>query len=225
MSIVAGIDFGTQSVRVSIIDSERGRLGSGVATYPLHRRREDPDYAAQSHADHLTALESATRQAIASAGINGHDIAAVAVDTTGSTIVPLDERLKPLDDYYLWCDHRSWREAAEITTEPVTPIVQGEPATAEAGPIKIGLIAPFSGAFAGMGKQVEGGVRAYLDQHGSKVAGREIELLVKDVTGVAPDVAKSLAQGLLVRDKVDFLAGFVLTLAAAPASTPVEATR
>ena len=40
MSIVAGIDFGTQSVRVSIVDSERGRLGSGVATYPLHRRRE-----------------------------------------------------------------------------------------------------------------------------------------------------------------------------------------
>jgi L-ribulokinase len=115
MSIVAGIDFGTQSVRVSIIDSDRGRLGSGVATYPLHRRREDPDYAAQSHADHLTALETAMRQAIASAGINGRDVAALAVDTTGSTIVPLDERLQPLDDYYLWCDHRSWREAAEIT--------------------------------------------------------------------------------------------------------------
>lgn len=115
MSTVAGIDFGTLSVRVSIIDSERGRLGSGVATYPLHRRREDPDYAAQSHVDHLTALESAMRHAIASAGINGHEVAALAVDTTGSTIVPLDERLQPLDDYYLWCDHRSWREAAEIT--------------------------------------------------------------------------------------------------------------
>jgi len=115
MSIVAGIDFGTQSVRVSIIDSDRGRLGSGVATYPLHRRRDDPDFAAQSHADHLTSLETAMRQALASSGINGRDVTALAVDTTGSTIVPLDERLEPLDDYYLWCDHRSWREAAEIT--------------------------------------------------------------------------------------------------------------
>ncbi|HVJ69833.1 MAG TPA: FGGY family carbohydrate kinase, partial [Caulifigura sp.] len=115
MSIVAGIDFGTQSVRVSIIDSDRGRLGSGVATYPLHRRREDPDYAAQSHANHLAGLESAMRQAVASAGISGLEIAAIAVDTTGSTVVPLDEELQPLDDYYLWCDHRSWREAAEIT--------------------------------------------------------------------------------------------------------------
>ena len=115
MSTVAGIDFGTQSVRVSIIDSDRGRLGSGVAAYPLHRRREDPDYAAQSHSDHLAALETAMRQAIACAGINGRDVAALAVDTTGSTIVPLDEQLQPLDDYYLWCDHRSWREAAEIT--------------------------------------------------------------------------------------------------------------
>ena len=103
--------------------------------------------------------------------------------------------------------------------------LQPAPAAAEAGPIKIGLIAPFSGAFAGMGKQVEGGVRAYLDQHGSKVAGREIQLLVKDVTGVAPDVAKNLAQGLLVRDKVDFLAGFVLTpnaLAVAPLASEAK---
>jgi len=115
MSVVAGIDFGTQSVRVSIIDSERGRLGTGTATYPLHRRREDPDFATQSHADHLTALESAMQQAIASAGIDGHDVAALAVDTTGSTIVPLDDHLQPLDDYYVWCDHRAWREAAAIT--------------------------------------------------------------------------------------------------------------
>src|SRR4051812_47114803 len=85
------------------------------------------------------------------------------------------------------------------------------PVAALMGPIKIGLIAPFSGPFAGAGKQIEGGVRAYLEVHGSKVSGREIELLVKDVTGVAPDVAKSLAQGLIVRDNVDFLAGFVLT--------------
>jgi branched-chain amino acid transport system substrate-binding protein len=98
------------------------------------------------------------------------------------------------------------------------------PATAS-GPIKIGLLAPFSGLFAGSGKQMEGGVRAYLEQRGNKVAGREIEVLVKDTTGPAPDVAKSLAQGLIVRDKVDFLAGFVLTpnaLAVAPLATEAK---
>ena len=53
MSIVAGVDFGTLSVRVSIFDSERGRLGAGVAEYPLLRKKEDPDHATQSHADHM----------------------------------------------------------------------------------------------------------------------------------------------------------------------------
>lgn len=99
------------------------------------------------------------------------------------------------------------------------------PAAAATGPIKIGLLAPFSGLFAGSGKQMEGGVKAYLEQHGNRVAGREIEVLVKDTTGPAPDVAKSLAQGLIVRDKVDFLAGFVLTpnaLAVAPLATEAK---
>src|SRR3954463_5467459 len=101
MSIVAGIDFGTQSVRVSVFHGDRGRLGAGVAAYPLHRRRDDPDYAAQTPAHHLSALESAMAQAIAAAGIHGKEIEALAVDTTGSTIVPVDEHLQPLDDYYL----------------------------------------------------------------------------------------------------------------------------
>ncbi len=115
MAIVAGVDFGTLSVRVSIVDSKRGRIGSGVAEYPLHRRKEDPDYATQSHADHMRALEQATRAALASAAVEGAAVEALALDTTGSTVVPLDENLEPIDDYYLWCDHRAWREAAEIT--------------------------------------------------------------------------------------------------------------
>ena len=115
MAIVAGVDFGTLSVRVSIVDSERGRLGSGVGEYPLHRKREDPDHATQSHADHMSALVTATQAALASAGVKGSDIKALAIDTTGSSVVPVTEDLTPLDDYYLWCDHRAWREAAEIT--------------------------------------------------------------------------------------------------------------
>ena len=115
MAIVAGVDFGTLSVRVSIVDSEKGRLGSGVGDYPLHRRREDPDYATQSHADQMNALVAATAMALAAAGVQGKDVLAIALDTTGSSVIPVDENLQPLDDYYLWCDHRAWREAALIT--------------------------------------------------------------------------------------------------------------
>lgn len=115
MAIVAGVDFGTLSVRVSIVDSARGRLGSGTAEYPLHRRKEDPDHATQSHADHLSALAEAMRKALAAAGVPGEDVEAIALDTTGSSVIPVDDKLEPLDDYYLWCDHRAWREAAEIT--------------------------------------------------------------------------------------------------------------
>ena len=115
MAIVAGVDYGTLSVRVSIVDSERGRLGSGVGEYPLHRRREDPDYATQSHADHMRALAEAMARALASAKVAGAAVEALAIDTTGSSVIPVDEHLDPIDDYYLWCDHRAWREAALIT--------------------------------------------------------------------------------------------------------------
>src|ERR1019366_7955740 len=115
MAIVAGVDFGTLSVRVSIVDSARGRLGSGVGEYPLHRKREDPDYATQSHADHMAALVVAMRNALADAGVPGSAVKSIALDTTGSSVIPVGEDLEPLDDYYLWCDHRAWREAQEIT--------------------------------------------------------------------------------------------------------------
>ncbi len=115
MAIVAGVDFGTLSVRVSLVDSERGMIGSASSEYPLHRKREDPDYATQSHADHMSALASATRLAIKEAGIRGDQVEAIALDTTGSSVIPVAGDLTPLDDYYLWCDHRAKQEAAEIT--------------------------------------------------------------------------------------------------------------
>ena len=115
--IVAGVDFGTLSVRVSIFEKEKGRLGSGVAEYPLHRKRSDPDYATQSHADHMQALTLAMKRALNDAKIDGSAIQAIALDTTGSSVIPVGKDLEPLDDYYLWCDHRAWREAAEITAK------------------------------------------------------------------------------------------------------------
>jgi L-ribulokinase len=115
MAIVAGVDFGTLSVRVSIVDSQRGRLGTAVEEYPLHRMREDPDFATQAHADHMRALAAATRMAVASAGISGEQVEAIALDTTGSSVVPVDAHMQPLNEYYLWCDHRAHEEAQQIT--------------------------------------------------------------------------------------------------------------
>jgi branched-chain amino acid transport system substrate-binding protein len=108
-------------------------------------------------------------------------------------------------------------------SEPATGTSE-KAASADAAPIKIGLIAPFSGQFAGLGAQVETGAKAWLDSHGGTMDGRKVELLVRDSTGV-PDVAKQLAQGLIVRDGVDFLAGFVLTpeaMAVAPLATEAK---
>jgi L-ribulokinase len=115
MAIVAGVDFGTLSVRVTLVDVARGRLGSGIAEYPLHRRKGDPDYATQSHEDHMRGLAEAMQRALTATRVNGDQVAALAIDTTGSSVIPVGENLEPLNEYYLWCDHRSWREAALIT--------------------------------------------------------------------------------------------------------------
>jgi L-ribulokinase len=115
MTVVAGVDFGTLSVRVSIVDSEKGTLASAVSEYPLHRKREDPELATQSHEVHMRALAAATREAVKQSGLPGGAIAAIALDTTGSSVIPVAADMTPLDEYYLWCDHRAKSEAAEIT--------------------------------------------------------------------------------------------------------------
>ena len=94
------------------------------------------------------------------------------------------------------------------------------PATA-ADPIKIGLILPMTGQSASTGRQIDAAVKLYLAQNGATVAGRPIEVIVKDDAGVA-DTTRRLAQELIVNDKVVALAGFGLTplaLATAPIAT------
>jgi branched-chain amino acid transport system substrate-binding protein len=89
-------------------------------------------------------------------------------------------------------------------------------------PVKVGMVIEASGPFADIGRQLLNGAKAYMKAHGDTVAGRRIELVVRDTTGAAPDVAKRHAQQLIVNDKVDFLAGFGLTpnaLAVAPLAT------
>jgi L-ribulokinase len=115
VSIVAGVDFGTLSVRISIFDKQRGKLGMATAEYPLHRSATDPNLATQSHDDQMNALTKAMHEAVKVSGIKGSDIRAIALDTTGSSIIPVGENLIPLGEYYLWADHRAAREAEQIT--------------------------------------------------------------------------------------------------------------
>ena len=94
-------------------------------------------------------------------------------------------------------------------------------ASAEEGKFKIGLILPMTGQQATTGRQIEAAARLYMAQNGDTVAGRKIELIVRDDTSI-PDVTKRLAQELVVNDKVNVLAGFGITpsaLATAPIAT------
>ena len=77
--------------------------------------------------------------------------------------------------------------------------------------VKIGLIMAYSGPFADTANQMQRGIDLYIAEHGDEVAGKKIELIKKDTGGPNPDVAKRLAQELVVRDGVDILAGFTLT--------------
>jgi branched-chain amino acid transport system substrate-binding protein len=94
-----------------------------------------------------------------------------------------------------------------------------------AEPVRIGLVIPLTGPFASTGRQLEAAVRLYMQRNGDTVAGQKLELIVKDDTGLAPETTKRLAQELVTREKVSFLAGFGLTplaLAAAPVATEAK---
>ena len=100
-----------------------------------------------------------------------------------------------------------------------------EAGTAQAqGTVKIGLIIPMTGPIASTGKQIDAAVRLYVAQHGTTVAGKKIEVILKD-DGAVPDNTKRIAQELIVNDKVSFIAGFGVTptaLAAAPLATQAK---
>ena len=108
--------------------------------------------------------------------------------------------------------------AAAVATVLATPAFAADP-------LKIGLILPLTGPFASTGKQIEAACRLYIAKNGDTVAGRKVELIVKDDTGLAPETTKRIAQELVVQDKVSVLAGFGLTplaLAAAPVATEAK---
>jgi branched-chain amino acid transport system substrate-binding protein len=115
---------------------------------------------------------------------------------------------------------------ATLAAMAFTGALAAVPGTAGAADtIKVGIIAEMTGAFADFGQQMTTGAKAYIKEHGDTVAGKKIELIVKDVGGPSPDVAKRLAQELVVQQNVDFIAGFGLTpnaLAVAPIATEAK---
>ncbi|WP_425109167.1 ABC transporter substrate-binding protein, partial [Bradyrhizobium sp.] len=89
---------------------------------------------------------------------------------------------------------------------------------------KIGLIVPMTGGQASTGKQIDNAVKLYMQQHGDTVAGKKIEVILKD-DAAQPDNTKRLAQELIVNDKVNVIAGFGVTpaaFAAAPLATQAK---
>lgn len=94
-------------------------------------------------------------------------------------------------------------------------LVVGTMASAHAAQtLKVGMVLPMSGPHSSYGQQILSGARLYLEQHGDVFGDRKVELIVKDDTGVAPDISRRVAQELLVKDEVDILAGFGFTPAA-----------
>ncbi|MGZ5182314.1 MAG: ABC transporter substrate-binding protein, partial [Ramlibacter sp.] len=97
----------------------------------------------------------------------------------------------------------------------------GSLAFAQGAPFKIGLILPMTGQQATTGRQIEAAAKLWMAQNGDTVAGRKVELIVKDDTSL-PDVTRRLAQELVVNEKVDVLAGMGITpsaMATAPIAT------
>lgn len=104
-------------------------------------------------------------------------------------------------------------------------LVAGAPAALAQDVVKVGMIVEMSGPFSEFGRQMQAGVKVYQEQFGEVVAGKRVEVIYKDTGGANPDVAKRLAQELVVRDKVQVLAGFGFTpnaMSVAPVATQAK---
>jgi len=110
------------------------------------------------------------------------------------------------------------------TAAVAAAFIAAVPAIAQT-PLRVGVVAEMSGPQAEYGLQITNGMKLYLREHGDVIAGRKIELVVRDVGGANPELAKRHAQELLVKEKVEFLAGFGFTpnaLAVAPLATEAK---
>jgi branched-chain amino acid transport system substrate-binding protein len=101
---------------------------------------------------------------------------------------------------------KSWALLGGLTVATLAPV-----SAVAQDVVKVGVISAYSGQFADTATQIDNGIKLYMKQKGDTVAGKKIEIIRKDTGGPNPDVAKRLAQELVVRDNVDILAGFTLT--------------
>ncbi len=99
------------------------------------------------------------------------------------------------------------RTACGLLAAPFVALAAGRPVRAEAGPIRVGVVATLSGSFANSAKLYQACVSAFQKTHGTSVGGRTVEVIFRDDTGLAPDTARRLAQELVVGEGVSFLAG------------------
>jgi branched-chain amino acid transport system substrate-binding protein len=112
------------------------------------------------------------------------------------------------------------RNILGLLTATMCAALGGLPALAQ-DKLKVGLILPMTGPFASTGRQIDAAVKLYMQQNGAAVAGKTVEIILRDDTGNA-DTTKRIAQELVVNDGVQVLAGFGLTplaLATAPIAT------
>ena len=122
MPIVAGVDFGTLSVRVTLLDSDtdssgkvRGRLGTATRSIRCIAAAKIPTTPRSRTTTRWTRSSKPCAHALDETAVRGGDVDAIALDTTGSSVIPVDAAMQPLDEYYLWCDHRAKNEAQQIT--------------------------------------------------------------------------------------------------------------
>lgn len=118
-----------------------------------------------------------------------------------------------------------WFKSGVVGLAVSGAILVGGAAVADDNVIRVGMVAEMTGPFAEFGRQMKAGIEAYQNQHGDTVNGQRVEIIYKDVGGPAPEVAKRVAQELIVRDKVDILAGFGFTpnaLAVAPVASQAK---
>jgi L-ribulokinase len=140
-----GLDYGTNSVRALLVDTASGvEVATSVFDFPSGDHgvivdRKDPNLARQNPADYIEGLYYTVRHVLI--GINPDDVVGVGVDTTGSSPIPVDAEGHPLSFHpefkenfaaycWLWKDHTSYEEAAEITAKARE---RGEPYLAKCG--------------------------------------------------------------------------------------------
>ena len=113
------------------------------------------------------------------------------------------------------------RHALQLAVATLTSTALSAFAAADTGPIKIGLILPMTGQSASTGRQIDAAVKLWMAQNGNKIAGRTVEVILKD-DGAVPDATKRIAQEMIVNEKVTVIAGFGITptaLSTAPLAT------